>query len=309
MYIHRGYENLKLERPVVTLGIFDGVHLGHLALLKRVVSSAREANGESVVITFSPHPRILLDKDSSSLTFLTTIEEKIDLLDRAEVDHLIIIEFTREFSSIAACDFVKDVLVEKIGTKHLIIGYNHRFGRRGEGNYNTVKQCTETIDFRVEQVQGLQSDGGAISSSLVRESLIQGRLEEANKLLGYSYSLSGSVIEGRKIGRSIGFPTANIRPDDQHKLIPCNGVYAVEVRLGEESYQGMLSIGSNPTVNKNAALRSIEVHILNFSRDIYGRKISVVFRKRLRDEIRFENVEKLVIQMELDKLSTIELFS
>ena len=154
MHIHKGYENLNLKNPVVTLGIFDGVHLGHKALLDRLVSCAKEENGEAVVITFSPHPRIVLDKDSSSLTFLTTMEEKIVLLDRARIDHLIIIEFNREFSRIAACDFVKDVLVEKIGTKHLIIGYNHHFGRKGEGDFNTVKQCTESLDFKVEQVAG-----------------------------------------------------------------------------------------------------------------------------------------------------------
>lgn len=309
MRIHRGYENLNLKSPVVTLGIFDGVHLGHKALIDRVVSSAREAKGDAAVITFAPHPRLVLDKDSSSLTFLTTMEEKIDLLDKAKVDHLIIIEFNREFSRIAACDFVRDVLVEKIGTKHLIIGYNHHFGRKGEGDFNTVRQCTESLDFKVEQVEGLLSDGSAVSSSLIRQALKMGRPEEANKLLGYSYSLSGIVIEGHKIGRSIGFPTANIMPSDQHKLIPGNGVYAVEVNLGRQLYPGMLSIGSNPTVNSDSGLRSIEVHILNFDGNIYGRSISVLFRKRLRDEIKFDNITELTEQMELDKQCTIRLFS
>jgi riboflavin kinase / FMN adenylyltransferase len=309
MHIHNGYENLNLESPVVTLGIFDGVHLGHKALLDRLVSCAKEANGEAAVITFSPHPRIVLDKHSSALTFLTTMEEKIALLNKENIDHLIIIEFNKEFSRMTACDFVKDVLLAKIGTKHLIIGYNHHFGRKGEGNFNTVKQCTESLDFKVEQVEGLLSEKGAVSSSSVREALLQGRLEEANKLLGYFYSVSGTVIEGRKIGRSIGFPTANIKPADQHKLIPCRGVYAVEVNLDSHFYPGMLSIGSNPTVNTDSALRSIEVHILNFDGDIYGRPISVVFRKRLRDEIKFENIAKLVEQIELDKQSTISLFS
>ena len=309
MQIHRGYENVFLVRPVVTLGIFDGVHLGHKSLLDRLVASAKAENGEAVVITFSPHPRLVLDKDSTSLTFLTTMDEKIALLDNAKIDHLIVIEFTREFSMIAACDFVKDILVKKIGTKHLIIGYNHHFGRKGEGDFNTVRQCTESFDFRLEQVQGLQSETGAISSSLVRGELLQGRIEEANKLLGYGYSVSGTVMQGRKIGRTIGFPTANIRPGDQHKLIPGKGVYAVEVNSGGKQYQGMLNIGSNPTVNSDASLRSIEVHILNFSGDIYGSEISVVFRKRLRDEIRFESVEKLVIQMQMDKQTTIQLFS
>lgn len=309
MQIHKGYENLNLKNPVVTLGIFDGVHLGHKALLDRLVISAKEAHGESVVITFSPHPRIVLDKDSSGLTFLTTMEEKIGLLGKAGVDHLVIIEFNREFSSMAACDFVRDVLVEKLGTKYLLIGYNHHFGRKGEGDFNTVRQCTESLDFKVEQVAGLLSDGGAVSSSSVREALLKGRLEEANKLLGYCYSISGTVIEGRRIGRTIGFPTANIKPDDEHKLVPYNGVYAVEVNLDGRFFPGMLSIGSNPTVNSDSGLRFIEVHILNFEGDIYGRTISVVFRKRIRDEIKFDSIEKLVGQMELDKQSTISLFS
>jgi riboflavin kinase/FMN adenylyltransferase len=231
------------------------------------------------------------------------------LLDKARVDHLIIIEFNRAFSMIAACDFVRDVLVGKIGTKHLIIGYNHHFGRKGEGDFNTVRKCTESLDFKVEQVEGLLSDGSAVSSSLIRQALMTGHLDEANKLLGYSYSLSGIVIEGHKLGRALGFPTANIMPSDQHKLIPCNGVYAVEVKLGRQLYPGMLSIGSNPTVNSDSGLRSIEVHILNFNGDIYGRSISVVFRKRLRNEIRFDNINELAEQMELDKQSTIRLFS
>jgi riboflavin kinase/FMN adenylyltransferase len=309
MRIHRGYENVNLKCPVVTLGIFDGVHLGHKALIGRVVSCAKEVKGESVVITFAPHPRLVLDKDSASLTFLTTMEEKIELLDKAEVDHLIIIEFNREFSRIAACDFVMEVLVRKIGTKHLIIGYNHRFGRKGEGDFNTVRDCTGSLDFKVEQVEGMLSDGSAVSSSLIRQALNTGQLDEANKLLGYFYSVSGIVIEGRKIGRSIGFPTANIMPSDKHKLIPCNGVYAVEVNLGGQFYPGMLSIGSNPTVNSDSGLKSIEVHILNFDGDIYGRSISVVFRKRLRNEIKFDNINELTKQMELDRLSTIRLLS
>jgi len=309
MHIHNGYENINLEKPVVTLGIFDGVHLGHKVLLDRLVSSAKEANGEAVVVTFSPHPRLVLDKDSSALTFLTTMEEKITLLERAKIDDLIIIEFTREFSRMPACDFVKDVLVDKIGTKHLIIGFNHRFGRRGEGDFDTIKQCTQSLEFKVEQVEGFRTEVGAVSSSLVREALLQGRLEEANKLLGYSYSVSGTVIEGRRIGRSIGFPTANIKPAAQYKLIPCKGVYAVEVYLGGEFYPGMLNIGSNPTVNNDPGFRSIEVHIINFDGDIYGSPISVVFRQRLRDETRFDSIKQLAEQMELDKQSTIQLFS
>jgi riboflavin kinase/FMN adenylyltransferase len=309
MQIHYGYENLNIVRPVVTLGIFDGVHRGHKVLLDSIVKRAGEVNGESVVITFSPHPRMVLDKNSASLTFLTTMEEKIFLLEKTGIDHLIIIEFTKTFSRISACEFVVDILAKKIGTRHLIIGYDHHFGRSGEGDFNTIKNCTGSLDFNVEQVEGLSSEDGAISSSTVRELLLKGSVEEAEYLLGYCYSISGTVIEGRRIGRTIGFPTANIKPDDEHKLIPMKGVYAVEVFVGAISYPGMLNIGSNPTVNSNEQLRSIEVHILSFHGDIYGNKISVVFRKRLRDEIRFESLEELTSQMELDKQATIRIFS
>ena len=306
MIIHEGYEDLHLISPVVTLGIFDGVHRGHMALLNSLVSRAEMAKGESVVVTFSPHPRLVLDQHNASISFLTTMEEKKVLLEKAYVDHLIVIEFTREFSEIPACDFVKDILVEKIGTRYLIIGYNHHFGRRGEGDFNTIKKCSEELDFVVEQVQGFHTEEGAISSTSIREALLNGKLDEANKWLGYSYSLSGTVIEGKKIGKSIGFPTANIEPDSEYKLIPGNGVYAVEVKLDGTVYPGMMSIGYNPTVNTDIRFRSIEVHILNFERDIYGKRISVVFRKRLRDEKKFDNLKQLTEQMIQDKLDTLK---
>jgi riboflavin kinase/FMN adenylyltransferase len=305
MVIHDGYENLNLNSPVATLGIFDGVHKGHLALIDFLVKRAKEANGESVVITFSPHPRLVLEPDNNNLTFLTTMEEKMILLEKACVDHLIVIQFTKQFSTIPACDFIKDILLEKIGTRHLIIGYNHHFGRRGEGDFHTIKQCSEEVGFRVEQVKGVTTAEGAISSSLIREALLKGKLDDANNWLGYPYSLRGSVIEGKKIGRTIGFPTANIKPDSQNKLLPCNGVYAVEVKLENIVFPGMLSIGSNPTVNEDINLRSIEVHILNYDKDIYGKNISVIFRKRLRDEKKFDSLEQLTGQMELDKQETL----
>lgn len=309
MVVHEGYEKLHLISPVVTLGIFDGVHRGHMALLECLVSRAREENGESVVITFSPHPRLVLDQNKNNLSFLTTMEEKKALLEKVNVDHLIIIEFSTRFSNIPACDFIKDILVEKIGTKHLIIGYNHHFGRKGEGDFNTIKICSEELGFKLEQVQGYHSEEGAISSSSIRDALSKGNLDDANRWLGYSYSVSGTIIEGRKIGRTIGFPTANIKPDFQYKLIPGNGVYAVEVRLDDQIFPGMLSIGSNPTVNDDIRLKSIEVHILNFDKYIYGRKITVVFRKRLRDEKKFENLKQLTEQMSQDKQDTLRLLT
>jgi riboflavin kinase/FMN adenylyltransferase len=309
MIIHEGFENLNFTAPVVTLGIFDGVHRGHRALLDTLVLRAREEKGESVVVTFSPHPRMVLEQNHIHLTFLTTMEEKIRHLENANVDHLIILEFSKQFSKIHACDFVEDILVKKIGTKHIIIGYNHHFGRRGEGDFKTIKQCAELLDFSVEQMPGFHTEEGVISSSLIREALLNGKLDVAYNMLGYHYSVNGTVIGGKQIGRSIGYPTANIKPADQYKLIPGNGVYAVEVRLEGKIFLGMLNIGSNPTVNNDTNVRSIEVNILNFEGNIYGKGISVVFRKRLRDEKKFDNTRQMADQMEIDKQDTIRLLT
>lgn len=309
MIIHEGYENLNLVTPVATLGIFDGVHRGHRTLLDRVVQKAKEEKSESAVITFSPHPRLVLEQNNKNLSFLTTIEEKKILLAKAGIDHLIVIKFTPEFSNIPACDFLKDILVGEIGTKYLVIGHDHHFGRRGEGDFNTIKQCAKDLDLTVEQVEGYHTEDGMISSSLIRGAILNGNIEKANNWLGYSYSVSGQIIEGRKLGRKIGFPTANIKPYSEHKLIPANGVYAVEVQLDKKVLPGMLSIGSNPTVNTDINFRSIEVHILNFDEDIYGRNITVIFRKRLRDEKKFGNIQELAEQMELDKQETLRLLT
>jgi len=309
MVIHNGCENLRLIAPVVTLGIFDGVHRGHRTLLSKLVARAKGSGGESVVITFSPHPRQVLGHDRNRLSLLTTLDEKTSLLEKEGIDHMIVLEFSKQFSKISACDFVKDILVDKIKTRHLLLGYNHHFGRKGEGNFKTIIQCSESFDFKVEQVQGLKTEEGAISSSIIREALSDGNLDIANRLLGYSYSLSGIVIAGRKIGRAIGFPTANIKVEDPEKLIPAKGVYAVEVIIDDLEFKGMLSIGTNPTVNTDSTATSIEVYIIDFDRDIYGQRIIVRLRKRLRDEIKFDGREALASQMELDKQITIRLLS
>jgi riboflavin kinase/FMN adenylyltransferase len=308
MIVHEGYNGLSLRTPSVTLGIFDGVHRGHMTLLKRLTDSAGELHGESVVVTFSPHPKLVLDKETKSLFFLTTLEEKQNLLEKAGVDHLVVIRFDREFSAIPACDFVKNILVDRVGTKHLILGFNHHFGNRGEGDFKTIRECASANDFTVEQAQGLHTEEGAISSSLIRDALMNGRLDDANTWLGYNYTLTGTVVKGKQLGREIGFPTANIEPDYDHKLVPGTGVYAVEVIVEETFFPGMMSIGTNPTVNRDPFKRTIEVHILGFSGDIYGRKISVIFRKRLRNEERFNSTEELARQMELDKHQVIQLF-
>lgn len=309
MLIHEGYDNLKLLRPVVTLGIFDGVHLGHRYLLQRLVSEAGEAGGESVVITFHPHPRIILEKSNRKLSFLSTRDEKISLLEKAGIDHLIFIDFNLEFSKMEACSFIEDILVGKIGTKHLIIGHDHHFGYRGEGNFQTIQDCASPMGFRIEQVTGFSRAKGTVSSSLIRDALVNGRLSEANELLGYFYSLKGTVVAGKKIGRKLGYPTANINPSWSYKLIPANGVYAVEIQIDGFKYSGMLSIGTNPTVNKSGGKRSIEVNIFNFNEVIYGKEIEIVFRYRLREEKLFRSLAELSEQMQNDRAEAIRLLS
>lgn len=309
MKIHRGYDDLKFRRPVVTMGIFDGVHLGHKALISTLIQRADEVVGESVVITFYPHPRVVLENDHINLSFLNTMEEKEELLRQTGIDHLIIQEFNREFSEIKACDFVKDIIIGQIGSNHLIVGYDHRFGKEGGGDFETIRQCADLQNFTIEKSNVYTSGDEAVSSSSIRELLLKGKVEESNELLGYAYMLTGTVVSGKHIGRSIGFPTANIKPDNEYKLVPANGVYAVNVVMGTQSYMGMLSVGTNPTVNNDTGQRSIEVHIIDFDEDIYGCRITLQFRKRLRSEKKFENLGQLTEQMEIDKQDTLRFLS
>jgi riboflavin kinase/FMN adenylyltransferase len=307
MIVHRGYEGFHPVNPVVTVGVFDGVHRGHRALLKAVTSKAAAIGGESVVMTFSVHPRSILEKDQHGLMLLTTLSEKIGLLEHLDIDHLLIADFNAEFAGTAACDFVKNVIKAKIGARYLVFGYDHRIGREGEGDFNTIRQCSDLGNLVVEQASGVFSGEVAISSSAVRDALLLGNVDIANELLGYEYELSGKVITGRMIGRSFGFPTANIRTDPD-KLVPAKGVYAVKAVVNYKEFPGMLSIGTNPTINPHSLKRSIEVHIIGFDEDIYGKKISLRFVKKLRDERKFQNTDALTRQMEKDKLDTLNLF-
>jgi riboflavin kinase/FMN adenylyltransferase len=301
MKVFYGQRNLQFQKPVVTIGIFDGVHRGHRVLLDTLVRRAAESGRESVVITFDPHPRIVLEKSKGSISFLSSMEEKIELLEKAGIDNLVILRFTRSFSRMKACDFVEQLLIGKIDTTHLIIGHDHHFGFRGEGDFKTIKQCSSEMEFTVEQVEGLRSREGIICSSLIRGALSSGDLDNANKWLGYSYSISGKVISGKRLGRKLGFPTANIKPDYNYKLIPSSGVYAVDTLANGLVMKGILSIGTNPTVNSDQGSRSIEVHILGYDEDLYGKNIEVRFRYRLRNEIRFNSLEELIRQMSSDR--------
>jgi riboflavin kinase / FMN adenylyltransferase len=309
MIIHHGYENLKILNPVVTLGIFDGVHIGHKALITRLLKKAKSINGESVIITFHPHPRLVLSENTATLAFLTSLEEKIELLEREGVDRLIIVPFDNSLSNTEACEFIEEVLVNKIGTKCLIVGFNNRFGRKGDSDFETIRRCAVSFKIDVEQVPAINTEKGIVSSSLIREALLNGELEEAASLLGYDYFLNGTITEGKHLGKQIGFPTANIEPDYKNKLVPKDGVYAVEVIIDGSKYKGMLSIGSNPTVNENPEIRTIEVNIFDFEEDIYQSKICVVLIRRMRDQIRFNNIALLIEQLELDKKMALNLLN
>jgi riboflavin kinase/FMN adenylyltransferase len=309
MEIHRGYTGLNLGSPVVTVGIFDGVHRGHKSLIDVVRRRAIEKNSRSVLITFEPHPRIVLEKESQALRYLSTPEEKYELLGGLGLDDLVVIDFTREFSNTGACEFINNVICDAIGAQHLVLGHNHHFGFRGEGSFETITECAAARGLNVEQADEYTSGGEETSSTAIRKMIREGRVNDANIMLGYNYPLSGVVIKGKMLGRELGFPTANIAITDPHKLIPADGVYAVDTEVDGKHYKGMLSVGTNPTVNIEPSEKSVEVHIFDFDKDIYGCRIKIFFRFWLREERRFESVGHLVSQMELDRIEAISLLS
>lgn len=269
---------------------------------------ALELEGESVIVTFWPHPRIVLGKETIDLKFLSTLHEKQLLLEKQQVDHLLIIPFTYEFSRIPACDFVKNYLAETIGMKHLVFGFNHHFGRNREGNYENLKDCAEKYGFTIEQLSPVLVNNFQVSSSAIREFLMAGEVEKANELLGYPYFIEGKIIGGKQIGRVIGFPTANIAVEDTHKLIPADGVYAVEVIIWEQKFAGMMNIGFRPTINHSGEGKSMEVHIMDFEGNVYNHDIHIRFVKKLRDEMHFSGLEELKKQLKADKAAVRQIF-
>jgi len=310
MKVYHGYKNLSFRNPVITMGVFDGVHLGHRMLLSRVVEEAAKSDSDAVAVTFDPHPRIILAGDPSQLRFLTDIEERIDLLRETGIGHLVIIPFTHELSRLTASEFIDEILCRHLGVSHLITGFDHHFGRRPEGDSNKNLDIYSGMEFRVTKEAAFIVDGKPVSSSSIRELLGEGEVRKAAALLGYEYFLRGKVVSGKRIGRNIGFPTANIEPLFSYKLVPSYGVYAVEVEVkGEEQkHIAMLNIGINPTIAGNDGRRTIEAHIIGFESDLYGREVTVRFHHRLRDEMKYENVGALAAQMVIDREMTIAFF-
>jgi riboflavin kinase/FMN adenylyltransferase len=308
MIIHEDIHNLKINDPVLTIGVFDGVHQGHLSILNTLNRIAKSRGGESVVLTLWPHPRIVLNKDVSSLRLLNTIEEKKTLLAKTGVDHLLIIPFTREFANLTACEFMEQYLVEKIGVKHLVVGYNHQFGKDRKAGYDFLKECAGQYGFGIERLDARLVDSERVSSTRIREFLSSGHLNHANRYLGYEYFITGDVVEGNKIGREIGFPTANIKVPEPYKQIPRDGVYAVRVKINGDSYYGMLNIGSRPTVSARLREKYIEVHIFDFNQKIYHQKVTVSFVRRIRDEKKFKGLAELARQLEEDQKEVLKIF-
>jgi len=288
------------QKPVIlTQGTFDGVHFGHRKILRHVVSEAREIDGVSVLLTFYPHPRLVLYPDDNELKLLTTIEEKVELVSAIGIDYLIIIPFTQELSRLRASDFVRDILVEQLHITKLIIGYDHRFGRNREGGLKEMIQFAETYNFKLEEIPPQDIEDSIVSSTKIRKALLDGDVHLAKEYLGDLYTISGKVEEGLQRGTTIGYPTANVRVGSSFKLIPKNGVYAVWVYIDKIRYTGMLNIGYNPTFEDKKW--SMEVHILNFNKNIYHHTILISFHSRLRDEMKFENVTSLVNQLTKDE--------
>jgi riboflavin kinase/FMN adenylyltransferase len=297
----------RLNYGVVTSGTFDGVHIGHQKILHRLLEIAKKHGGETVVITFWPHPRMVLNPNEPPIKLLNTFEEKAELLRAQGVDHLLRIPFTREFSQISSQEFITKILVEKIGTKKLVIGYDHRFGKNREGSFEQLKLNGPAYGFEVEEIPRQDIDHVAVSSSKIRKALAAGDLDTATHFLGRPYSLSGRIIKGDKLGRVLGFPTANIDPDSHDKLVPVEGIYAVQVLYSNALYGGMLYIGNRPTVD--GSRRSIEVNIFDFDRDIYGETLQVSFIRLLRRDSKFEDLESLKEQLAKDKKAALRVLN
>lgn len=300
MQIHSDVNNFpEVSYAIVTSGTFDGVHVGHQKILERLHETAKELKGESVVITFWPHPRYVLSNIENELKLLSTIEEKIELLDKNKVDHLIIIPFTKEFSQMTSEEFIQEILIRKIRTKKLVIGYDHRFGKNREGSFDYLKENEAKYGFAIEEIPEEDVHNIAVSSTKIRNALLGGEVEIANEFLGRYYSLRGTVMEGDKIGRKLGYPTANIYLKENYKLIPGDGIYAGLISVKNKKYKGLIYIGERPTIE--GIKRNIEAFIFDFKENIYGESIEVSFIKFIRGDMKFDNLEELKIQIKNDE--------
>ncbi len=301
--IRKKLENYNSKsHSVITIGTFDGVHIGHRKIINQLTTISSTDNLVSILLSFFPHPKMVL-QSNNEIKLINTINEKQDLLNTLNLDFLIIKEFTKEFSRLSALEFVRDILVNKLNAKHIIIGYDHHFGRNRTANIQQLREFGELYDFTVTEILAQDIDNIAISSTKIRKALNNGDIKLANNYLGYNYFFNGTVIHGNNIGKTISFPTANIKIDESYKLVPKNGVYIVKSLIDEKCVFGMMNIGTNPTFNRKN--QSIEIHFLDFNKNIYNQSLSVEMITRIRSEKKFSSIEDLKKQLELDKVTTL----
>jgi len=293
MRIFKGIESLgEIKNPVVTIGTFDGVHLGHQKIIEQLNLEAEKIGGESVLLTFDPHPRIVLFPENHNVKLIQTLDEKFQVLEKFDLKNVVLIPFTTEFSELSAIDFIEQILVGNLKAKKVVIGYDHQFGRNREGNIQFLKSVSENYGFEVIEISAKSIDEINISSTKIRDSLLLGDVETAKLFLSRPYEISGTVVKGNQLGRTLGFPTANVKVDSELKLVPANGVYAVRVKIAEKMYFGVMNVGTKPTVNTTEE-KSLEVFIFEFKNEIYGKELTLFFDKHVRNEQKFANLDEL----------------
>lgn len=293
----------EIKNPVITLGTYDGVHLGHQQIIDFLTSSAKKIKGETVLFTFHPHPRMVLHPDDHNLELIQDIDRRIECLADAGIDHLILFPFTKDFSRISATEFVRNILVNELKVKLLTIGYNHHFGRNREGNIDLLRELAPIYNFEVEEIPAFRLDELSVSSTKIRKALKSGDIKTANEYLGRPFRFKGTVVKGDQIGTQIGFPTANLSGIVDYQILPAKGVYAVKVKVDGAIFEGMLNIGFRPTVSDGEEKR-IEVHLFNFSDDLYGSEVEVYLLDRIREEKNFDSVEDLKAQLKKDEVNS-----
>lgn len=299
---HHISEITSINNSIVTIGTFDGVHLGHQKIIKRLVELKQKQGGETLLFTFAPHPRKVLFPEQKDLKLITTTEEKCELLKQFGIDNVLVFPFTKEFSQMNADNYISEIIAKGLKTKTLVIGYDHRFGSNREGNIDTLKQYSTQFNFEVEEISAQEINQLNVSSTRIRKAIEEGEVDVANEFLGYSFFVSGTVVKGKQLGRTIGYPTANIQVQDVDKLIPKIGVYAVNVEHNDKRYKGMLNVGVNPTTDTDNKIK-IEVNIFDFDKEIYGDGIKVEFVKRIRNEEKFANLDELKQALANDKIA------
>lgn len=297
------YNFLPKNKTVLTLGTFDGVHIGHKKIIEKLIQNSSLCECESLVLTFFPHPRMVL-QDNTEIKLLNTIDERTELLKNSGLENLIIHPFDHAFSRLTAEEFVSAILVDQFNVKKIIIGYDHRFGRNRTADIHDLIEFGEKYDFEVEQISAQEIDEVSISSTKIRNALTEGHVKLANDYLGYNYLLTGTVVKGKGLGRTLDFPTANLQIQESYKLIPKNGVYIIQSWIENKLVYGMMNIGFNPTVNGKT--KSIEIHFFDFEGDLYSKKIQIQLLDRIRDEVKFENIEKLKEQLLKDKTFAVQ---